>query len=130
MDRSISRPRRLAAAAKLTMACLVVAAAGIVIQIASGAEYPTVPPGLIILLATAGLVAFGARWRWTIIVGVIVSLFLLAGGALAPQTRDQLGDPTQVGVFIGTVIQLLALVVALVAGVAATRQSYRTQTRA
>jgi hypothetical protein len=130
MDRSISRPRRLAAAAKLTMAGLVVAAAGIVIQIASGAEYPTVPPGPIILLATAGLVAFGARWRWTIIVGVIVSLFLLAGGALAPQTRDQLGDPTQVGVFIGTVIQLLALVVALVAGVAATRQSYRTQTRA
>jgi hypothetical protein len=53
----------------------------------------------------------------------------LVGGALAPQAREQLGDPTQVGVFIGTVIQLLALVVALVAGVAATRQSYRTQTR-
>jgi hypothetical protein len=62
------------------------------------------------------------------IVGVIVSLFLLVGGALAPQTREQLGDPGQVGVVIGTVIQLLALVVALVAGVAATRQRYRTQT--
>jgi hypothetical protein len=61
---------------------------------------------------------------------VIVSAFLLVGGTLAPQARDQLGDPSQVGVFIGTVIQLLALVVALVAGVAATRQSYRTQTRA
>ena len=70
------------------------------------------------------------RWRWMTIVGVIVSLFLLVGGALAPQARDQLGDPTQVGVFIGTVIQLLALVVALLARVAATRQLYRTQTRA
>jgi hypothetical protein len=120
----------LSAAGKLTVAGLVVAAAGIVIQIASGAEYPTVPPGLIILLVAAGLVALGARWRWTIIVGVIVSLFLLVGGALAPQSRDQLGDPGQVGVFIGTVIQLLALVVALVAGVAATRQSYRNQTHA
>jgi hypothetical protein len=111
------------------VAGLVVAAAGIVIQIASGAEYPTIPPGPLILLAAAGLVALATRWRWTIIVGVIVSLFLLVGGALAPQARQQLGDPTQVGVLIGTVIQLLALVVALVAGVAATRQLYRTQTR-
>ena len=61
---------------------------------------------------------------------MIVSLFLLVGGVLAPQAKEQLGDPGQAGVFIGTVIQPLALVVALVAGVAATRQLYRTQTRA
>jgi hypothetical protein len=130
MDSRTSNPRRSVPAVSLTVAGLVVAAAGIVIQIAAGAEYPTVPPGLIILLAAAGLVALSTRWRWTTIVGVIVSLFLLVGGALAPQARAQLGDPGQVGVFIGTVIQLLALVVALVAGVAATRQRYRTQTRA
>ena len=99
------------------------------IQIASGADYPTIPPGLLVLLAATGLVALATRWRWITIVGVIVSLFLLVGGSLAPQARQQLGDPTQVGVFIGTVIQLLALVVALVAGVAATRQLYRTLTR-
>jgi hypothetical protein len=130
MDSPTNKPRRLSPAASLTVAGLVVAAAGIVIQIASGADYPTIPPGLLILLAAAGLVALATRWRWTMIVGVIVSLFLLVGGALAPQAREQLGDPTQVGVFIGTVIQLLALVVALVVSVAATRQSYRTQTRA
>jgi hypothetical protein len=130
MDRSTSRPRRLSAAGKLTVAGLVTAAAGIVLQIASGADYPTVPPGLIILLAAAGLVALTTRWRWTIIVGVIVSLFLLVGGALAPQARDQLGDPGQLGVFIGTVLQLLALVIALVAGVVATRQSYQNPIRA
>jgi hypothetical protein len=129
MDNPTSRPRNLSPAASLTVAGLLAAAAGIVIQIASGADYPTIPPGLVILLAAAGLVALATRWRWTTIVGVIVSLFLLVGGALAPQARAQLGDPAQVGVFIGTVIQL-ALVVALVAGVAATRQLYRTQTRA
>ena len=130
MDSPTSSPRKMSPAASLTVASLVVAAAGIVIQIASGAEYPTIPPGLIILLAAAGLVALATRWRWTTIVGVIVSLFLLVGGVLAPQAREQLSDPTQVGIFIGTLIQLLALVVALVAGVAATRQLYRTQTRA
>jgi hypothetical protein len=55
------------------------------IQIASGAEYPTIPPGLIILLAAAGVVALATRWRWTTIDEVIVSLFLLVGGALAPK---------------------------------------------
>jgi hypothetical protein len=83
----------LSAAANLTVAGLVVAAAGIVIQIALGADYPTIPPGLLVLLAGAGLVALATRWRWTTIVGVIVSLFLLVGGALAPQAREQLGDP-------------------------------------
>jgi hypothetical protein len=109
------------------VAGLVVAAAGIVIQIASGAEYPTIPPGLIILLVAAGVAALGIRWRWTSLFGVIVPLFLLAGGALAPQARGQLGDPTRVGVFVGTVIQLLALAIALIAGVVAARQSDRTR---
>jgi hypothetical protein len=130
MDSSISRPNRLSAAGKLNVAGLVTAAAGIVIQIASGADYPTIPPGLIILLAAAGLVALGARWRWTTVVGVAVPIFLLIGGAIAPQARDQLGDPGQVGVFIGTAVQLLALAVALVAGVTAARQRYQDRTRA
>jgi hypothetical protein len=64
---------------------------------------------LIILLAAAGLAALGTRWRWTTIVGVIVPAFLLVGATLAPQTRDHLGDPGQVGIFIGTAIQPLAL---------------------
>jgi hypothetical protein len=129
MDSSISRARTLSTAGKLNVAGLVAAAAGIVIQIASGADYPTVPPGLILLLAAAGLVALGARWRWTTIVGVVVPTFLLVGGAIAPQARDQLGDPGQVGVFLGTAVQLLAMAVALVAGLAAARQRYQDRTR-
>jgi hypothetical protein len=54
MDSAISRPRTWSAAGKLNVAGLVAAAAGIAIQIASGADYPTVPPGLILVLAAAG----------------------------------------------------------------------------
>jgi hypothetical protein len=112
-------------AGKLNVAGLVVAAAGIVIQIASGADYPTVPRGLIIFLAAAALVALATRWGWTSVVGVIAPAFLLVGAAIAPKTRD----PSRMGVLVGTVGQLLALVVALVAGVVATRQAYPTQIR-
>jgi hypothetical protein len=130
MDSPTSRPRRLAPAASLTVAGLVVAAAGIVIQIASGADYPTVPPGPD---HPAGRRRPGRP-------GDPLALDDHRRGdrvAVPPrrrhprsQAREQLSDPTQVGIVIGTVIQLLALVVALVAGVAATRHFYRTQTRA
>jgi hypothetical protein len=64
MVSAISRPRTWSAAGKLNVAGLVAAAAGIAIQIASGADYPTVPPGLILVLAAAGLVAgLAATWR-------------------------------------------------------------------
>lgn len=129
MQESMSRLRSLAAAGKLTVAGLGAAAGGIAIQIASGADYSTVPPGLVILLVAAGLVALATRWWWTPLAGLVVSAFLLLGGAVASNTRDHLGDPSEVGVFIGTVIQPLALVIALVASVAATRQGYQSRPR-
>ena len=54
---------------------------------------------------------------------------LKLGAALAPQAREHLGDPGQVGVFVGTVVRVLAMAVALVAGLAAARQRYRHRTR-
>jgi hypothetical protein len=61
---------------------------------------------------------------------VVAATFLLVGGVIAPHARDQLGDPGQVGVLIGTVVQLLTLAVALVVGVAAVRQAYQDRSRA
>jgi uncharacterized membrane protein len=110
----------LSTAAKINIAGLLAAAVGIVIQIASGVDYPTVPPGLIILLVTAGLVAF-ARWAWVAIVGVIVPLFLLVGGTISSTGRDNLADPGDFGQFAGTLIQLVAVVVALVAALLVVR---------
>jgi hypothetical protein len=134
MQESPSRRPALSAAGKLNVAGMVTAAAGIIIQIASGSGlYPTIPPGPIILLAGAGLVGLGP-WRWTPIVGVVVPLFLLVGAVIAAINSgafvDQLADPGQVGVgiFAGDVIQLLGVITALVAGSVALRQRSRTQT--
>jgi hypothetical protein len=126
-----TRPR-LSAAGKLNVTGMVVAAAGIIIQIASGSDlYPTIPPGPIVLLAGAALVALGP-WRWTPVVGVVVPLFLLVGAAIAAVVSgefvDQLTDPGEVGIFAGDVLQLLGVITALVAGIVALGQGSRTRT--
>ncbi len=112
-------------ASKLTVAALLVAAAGFVIQIVSGVDVPTVPPGLVMLLVAAGLVAFDP-WRWTPAVGVFAGLFLFVG-FFASGAVIVLLDPSRLGVLVGAWIQFLALIVAVVAGTAATIQNFRTR---
>ena len=113
----------LSPASKLTVAALLIAAAGFLIQIVSGVEFPTVPLGLVILLAAAAVVAL-LSWRWIPIVGAAVGLFLLLG-FFASGAVSNLLDPSRLGVFIGAWIQFLAVIVAALAGIAATIQSYR-----
>jgi hypothetical protein len=107
-------------ATKLNVAGLLAAAAGIGIQIVAGVDYPTVPPGLIILVVAAGLVAY-ARWPWVPVVGVVVPLFLLVGGTIATTSRENLGDPGDFGQFFGTLVQAVGVIVALAAGLTVLR---------
>ena len=113
----------LSPAGKVTVAALLVAAAGFVIQIVSGVDVPTVPPGLVIMLVAAALVAFGP-WRWTPVVGVVVGLFLLVG-FFASGSVGSLLAPDQSGVLVGAWVQFLALIVTVVAGIVAAIQNYR-----
>ncbi len=113
-------------ASKLTVAALLVAAAGFVIQIVSGVDVPTVPPGLVIMLVAAGLVAF-LPWRWMPVVGAAVGLFLLVG-FFASGAVGSLLDPSRLGVFIGAWVQFLAVIAAVVAGIVAAVQNYRGRT--
>jgi hypothetical protein len=101
---------------------LVAAAAGIGIQILSGADYPTVPPGAIILLVAAAVCVWWRQW-WALLIPVAVSLFLLVGAAVAPNTSDNLSAGG--GRLWGTVVQLVAVVVALVASVRAALRERR-----
>ena len=110
-------------ATRWTAAALLVAGAGIFIQIASGAEYPVVPPGLVILLVAAGVTAVG-RWRWTPVVGVVAGVFLLFGLFASGRASDLL-DPAAPGDAIGLWVQVLALVGAIGAGFVAARGNYR-----
>jgi hypothetical protein len=110
----------------LTVAALLVAAAGFVVQIVSGVDVPTVPPGLVIMLVAAGLVAF-LPWRWTPVIGTAVGLFLFVG-FFGSGAVDNLLDASQGGVFIGAWIQFLAVIVAVIAGVVVAVQNYRNRT--
>lgn len=125
----MNKENPLSLAGKLTVAGLVVAAAGVVIQIVSGHDYPTIPPVFFILLIPVGLVAFG-RWRWTPVSAVLAGLFLIFGLFASGESarlfdRSQVGEP---GAPVGLWVQMLAVIVATAAGVIATIQNYRSRT--
>jgi len=121
----MNQQNSLSSSDKLTVTALLVAATGFVIQIVSGVDVPTVPPGLVIMLVAAGLVAF-LPWRWMPVVGAAVGLFLLVG-FFASGAVGSLLEPSQLGVFVGAWVQFLAVIVAVVAGIATTIQNYRTR---
>ena len=112
----------LSFAGKLVVVGSVIAAAGVVIQIASGAAYPKVPPVFFILLIPAGLVAFG-RWRWAPAIATAGGLFLTAGLFLSGSAA-RLFDPGRFGVSIGLWVQALSVMMATAAGIIATVQNY------
>ena len=116
---------QISPAARLNAAGLVVAAAGIIIQYVSGVDYPTIPPGPIILLSAAAVVVFGPCRRAPA-VGLAAAAFLTLGGAIATIAgngfSETLGDPSELGGFVGAVVQIAGLVVAVPAGVVATRR--------
>jgi hypothetical protein len=119
----MKRSSSLSPASKLTVAALLVAALGFAIQIVSGIDTPTVPPGLVILVVAATVVAL-LPWRWVPVVGVLAGLFLFVG-FFASGAVGNLLDPSRFGVLVGAWIQFLALIVAVAVGLAATIQNYR-----
>ncbi len=98
---------------------LVLAAAGLIVQILTGVPgFPLIPPGPIILLGAAAVVVWW-RWRWAPAVGLLAALFLAVGGVLEGSVFERLAAPAAVGPFAGSAILLLGLAVAILAGVAA-----------
>ena len=112
----------LSSGEKVTVAALVVAAFGVVIQIVAGYPYPTVPPVFFILLIPAALVAFG-RWRWAPVPAVLAGIFLTMG-LFASGESGRLFDLRNSGDSVGLWIQTLAVLVATAAAITATIQNY------
>jgi hypothetical protein len=108
---------------------LVAGAVGIAILWASGVEFPIYPPpGIVILLAGAIFVSL-ASWPWAPAVGAFLGLFVTVGFLVSG------GPPNLVGregasVAIGSWIQMVGVLTALVAGVMATRANNRDQAQA
>ena len=111
---------RRAPARTALVAGLVTAAAGVIVLILVGVPgFPLIPPGPIILLLAAGLVAF-LPWRWAPALGLLAAVFLSVGTVTAGVTATILATPSMPGPFVGSLIQVVGLAVALVAGVLAT----------
>lgn len=104
---------------------LVAVAAGIVVQIVGGADYPAIPPGVPVLLAAA--VLFAVRTRWTPLAGLLVTLFISVGAVVTPNVRDHLADPSAMMVFVGTLVELVGLAAGLIFGVAVAGRSIRRE---
>lgn len=100
----------------LVVAGLAIALAGMIIEMLGGVAYPKVPPGPIMVVVAAVGVYF-VRWRWIPAVAVLVGGFLTMG--LFTTVASRLTDPAAFGKFLGTWVQLIGQVIAVVAAVAA-----------
>ena len=116
---SMQAVRALPAEARLTATGLVLAAAGMLLQIAAGSTlYPSVT-GPIVLLVTAAFVLFGPP-RWSGYVGLVVPLVLGVGAIVAAAvTGGFIGQLTDVGrpaLLLGSLLHVVGLVAAVAGG--------------
>jgi hypothetical protein len=98
---------------------LLVGALGIAILWAAGVDFPVaVPPGLVILLTGAAVVA-GFRRRWADGVGGFLGLFVVVGFVLSGingEGFENLLGEHGADVALGQVVQLVGVVTATVSG--------------
>lgn len=103
---------------RCAIVAILVAIAGMVIQISTGVKYPTVPPGVVILAVTALLLST-VLWPGVRILGLLAPLFILVGGAISGTGRTNISHLSPFGPFIGTLVQFCGLAAAVLAGLAA-----------
>jgi hypothetical protein len=119
-------------ARNINVAALLTAGTGVLILFISAPElFPPVPVGTIVLLVAAAVVSF-VPGRWTAVLGTVVPTFILIGAAASGQSLDILEGSENAGALAGTLIQLPALAIAIVAGArsASARRSSSTATLA
>ena len=101
------------------LAGLVTGAAGIAILWGAGVDFPfAVPPGLVILLVGAGVVA-GVRRRWSDAVGGFLGLFVVVGFILSGingEGFNNLLGRNGADVALGQIVQLIGVVTAAISG--------------
>ena len=122
---------------KLTIVGLISIAVAIWLQWLSGdPAYPKFPPGPVIFIAVAAIIAMGTRWWWTPLIGALISLLVTTGWfALLSRGVLRLTHPGSVGkfaagIFAGALLQIVALLFTDIAGLAATVQNYRRMQKA
>jgi hypothetical protein len=111
---------------RLTAVALLIAAVGFVTQMVAGVtDTPTIPPGLIVILVAAGLVAF-VPGRWMPLAGVVAGVFNLVA-SIVVDAVDRLTDPSPATGFIGAWLMHIGLIAACVLGTIATVRNAASQ---
>lgn len=120
----MSRPNPWSTARRLEVSALAVAWLAVLVQAVTGVgvDFPTVPPALFILGAGIAVTALVSRW-WGPAAGAVPPLVIVVGAVVAPDARQQLGDPGELDVFVGTLVVLLGTATGVVAGIVATIQN-------
>lgn len=112
----------------VTVAGLVMGAVGIAILWASGVDFPIYPPPGMVILAGGALFVAAIKRRWAPGVGALLGLFVLVGFVLSSLISgagtDNLLGEEGVGAVVGTVVQLVGVATALVAGLIAVNRAY------
>jgi hypothetical protein len=117
--RSMKNRAPRSSAVKANVAGLLVAAAGMLLQIAAGSTlYPTLAGPLV--LTVAALIVAVLPAPWAKYVGLLVPLLLGVGAAVAAVMTggliEQLTDVTRFGVLLGTVMHVVGLSAAVAGG--------------
>jgi hypothetical protein len=109
---------------KLLVVALLVAAAGFIAQMIAGVtDTPTIPPGLVAIVAAAALVAF-TSWPSAPLAGVAAGVFNLLAFAVVGAI-DRLIDTTPLLAFVGAWLMVLGLIVSCVTGTIAALNTHR-----
>jgi hypothetical protein len=112
-------------ATKVLLLTLVGIAAASLVAGLSGAQFISVPFNITVVAATIAVVV----WTRRPTAGLIVAAWLSLGWLVMPEfTVDHLRDPKHQGVFVGSLLQLLATAAALASGAVAERE-YRKSMR-
>jgi len=112
----------------LSVAGLVVTAAGMLVQIGAGSElYPSLA-GPIVLIVTALIVGFGP-WRWTPYLGLLVPLALGVGAivaaAMTGEFTAQLTDIGNAPIVVGSLMHVIGLIAAVAGAIGMLRPRWR-----
>jgi hypothetical protein len=124
---TVNSRKPLSRAAKVVVFGLLGATLGVLIQILSGVDFPTIPPVLFILLIPALLIVV-APWRWAPVLAVLAGLFLTVGLFLSSES-DRLFDWGEAGGATGLWVQTVSVAIAGVAGAIAVTGNYRSGQR-
>jgi len=110
---------------QFTAAGLALCAIAIILQKVTGASgYPTIPPGAVITAVAAILVAL-VPWRFIPVLGFLLGAFILFGAFVTAGTGDRLSQPGTAGPFLGTLLQMIGLIMAVIFGALATVDALR-----